>query len=562
MQNISKNALGIVFFVSSLSILFLINTPLNLSIVPLNENQGFAFVWGQCFLLWHEIAEGRGLIFVSLYSLILKIFGFNTYSIIASHIIGTLVLMICSYLIYLILKQITGNSLYGGIASLIWVLIIITPIDTQNSVVELRSHLNLNEENLCVLFSLCSILLLVKSDLFRTNPSLIISLQEKYYLVTAGFFSICSLMSKGNGAILTIGFTLFTILTLFKNKKIISKIVFFYLGAIASLLIFNLILYTFDHDLISYWKDYFFVGKYTDEHFHSLKSMLKNIIIFLTRSSFSPTNLAMHSLAIILFIICIVKFMFSSRNNLFNLLISIWGIGNACVIIIPGQYQPYYYHLIWPSIAIIFSILLNNLSKKIKKYFIFILVFMFGVRILFSVPVYYDLTKKIAPLFIFNQRESFEDPVSQLSQNSIRQKYGFLKFADKINLLLPNKSDTFYIFNLHESIGTALTPLTYVYSKRYSPTTVPCGLLQVRGILGKKVNKLKTDLLKRPPKLLIVAETNFIPTWQANYISEFLSWFDNYIKNNYIFLESVTYFHLNENRTEKFNLFWIKESNQ
>ena len=63
-----KNILGIILCLASFLIYFLLKLPLDLSVVCTNENQGFAFIFGQHFLNHLIVSPGRGLFYVAFYA--------------------------------------------------------------------------------------------------------------------------------------------------------------------------------------------------------------------------------------------------------------------------------------------------------------------------------------------------------------------------------------------------------------------------------------------------------------------------------------------------------------
>lgn len=549
-----KNKTGLLLCICSLTYYFLLNLPLNLSVLCANQNQGFAFTWGQNFLLWGELTCGRGPLFILLYAIILKIFGFNTWSIIGVHIVETIIFILVGVLIYLIVNKALKSSFYSGLAVLLWVTFITSPLSTPESLkVEILSHFNLSEESLCILFSLGSLYFLLR--------------ERKKSSFLAGIFAVCSFMSKANGAILGIATILWFIqLALFKKedfKLLGRKFLFYFIGVISSLALFNLIIYILKGDLVSFWKDYFLIGSYTNEHLKSAQSILGRFLIVMTRNSNSASNFILFLFALLLFIWGLVKCFVSkpSPEARFWSLIGIWGIGNVLVIIIPGEYQPYYYHLIWTQIAIIFVLALQGLFLKIrdkKKIItsaaIFISIF-FVYRVFLSIPAHYNIAKYYFSLNIFNQSQSFQDPVLSYDSSLIKRA-GYLQLADKINILLPSKTSTLYIFNFNEGGYTGLTPLSYIYAKRYPPTTVDCHLLQIPNILESKLIDLRSDLIKRPPDLLIISKTNYLQPWQIKPLSPFLEWFSNFTNTNYKIETALEYKQLfGEQRVESFVVY-------
>ena len=551
-MNFVKVNFGLFICISSLLILFLLNLPVNLSVLCSNENQGFAFTFGQGLLLWKELACGRGILFVSLFAIILKTFGFNTYSIIAVHIIETIILLLIGILIYLIVSKIAENNFWGGLSTAFWVIMISTPIGASDLKVEILSHYNLNEENLCVLFSLSSLFCLVLSDFFDLNQKTTTAIKQNIFSFLAGVLAVCSLMSKANGAILLIGTLLWLVLLcIFRKqdfKSLSGKILFYFFGVVLSLFFFNILLYMLGGDLINTWKDYFFLGSYTQEHLTSMKLLLSMFLKFMTRYTNSLSNFTLFLFGLLLFTAGILKGLFQrSKRNIFTnflLIIGIWGIGNVCVIIAPGAYQPYYYHLIWPSLAIVFSLGLHDISKKVNKRLMMYLTLgislFFVVRISIVTLPHIKLAKELMETNIFNQPQCFQDPV--LPYSDLTNRRAFLQLADKINILLPKKDSTFYILNFdRQGVAFGFIPTTYIYSKRYSPTTVDSSLLGIPNIIESKVKVLKNDLVKRLPELLVVSGNIYLESWQIKYLSDFIKWFSRYLKDNYNFETTFNY---------------------
>lgn len=567
MVRLLKLKTGALLCISSLLIYFSLRLPFNLSVECANENQGFAFTWGQSFLLWNELASGRGPLYVLLYALVIKIFGFNTWSIISMHYIESFVYIIAGLLIFFIVKIPSKSSLLGGLATLLWITLISTPIGGSLLKVEIRSHYNLNEESLCVFFSLLSLLFLTLGQFTELNQA-IRSTKEKIYLILSGLFSVCSLMSKANGAILLIATIIWFFLMLINrnnDKKILINKFFFYLfGASVSLLFFNIFIFTLHKDLSLFWKDYFSLGNYTSSHLTNPRLLLFNIFNFMTRYTHSLSNFLLFFTSCLLFAIGIIGVYFAKeQKKVFQSLIGLWGLGNACVIIAPGTYQPYYYHLIWPSIAIVLALGLNSLFTKLqktnRKFIIYLvsslILFFFTYRIFISVSAYCELGKELNSSSIFSQPQSFQDPVLPYNV-ALTKREGLLKAADAINVLIPSKKELLYIFNFGSKGVTGFTPLTYIYSKRYSPTTVDSALLQVPTIIESKLKVLKEDLTKRTPDVLIISKDIYLESWQKQHMIPFLNWFTEFIQTNkYEIIKVFNFSHIENGRIETFNVY-------
>lgn len=551
-----------VFF---LIVLFLLRLPLNLSVICANENQGLAFIWGQTLLLWHDLTYGRGLLYVLLYAIVLKVFGFNTMAIIGIHVLETIISISIGILIYLIVKKIMKSDMCGALSVFLWLIFICTPIGKSSLIVEISSNYNLNEESLCVLFSLLSILCLIVGGLFYNSSNL--NHKEKSLLFLAGLFAVCSLMSKASGAVLCIAIIVwFLQMYLFQReyfKQLKSRFTYCFLGIIFSLLFFNLILYKLHGDLFLSWKNYFFVGSYSHDYLLSPGAFFHQIYMFMTRYTNSINNFLLFSFVFLLFcgglISGVLKRNTQNSIKMFWSFISIWGLGNACVIIVPGDYQPYYYYLIWPSVAIILVMGLRKLflllqGRKVILSFVsvFVIAF-FAYRIYQSVPSHYKLVKALNVLSVFNQPESFQDPVLSPNQNSHFRPPKFC-LADTINAFLPGKNDTFYTLVFSQAGLSALGPLSYIYSKRASPTTVDIGLLAVPTIIETKIKVLQGDLLNRKPNILIVSKEVPLKSWQVKHLSPFLHWVENLIDNDYRYEASFN-LALRNNKTETFLVY-------
>lgn len=553
-----KTKMGLILCLSSLFIYCLITLPLSLSVVCANENQGFAFTFGQNLLLYHELASGRGPLFVLLYAIVLKIFGFNTYSIIFVHFIGTFLLFSVGLLIYFTVSKILNNNLFAGLAVLFWVFMISTPIGMSDLVVEIRSQYNLNEENLCVFFSLISLFCLV------------LSASKKIFPFLAGLFAVFSLMSKASGSVLLIATILWFFLLFFLRKedfKVLRKnIVFYFSGVLISLLIFNFILYMLCDDLFLLWKDYFLLGNYTHDYSVTPKIFLNSLFDFLTRYTHSFSNFILFFIVFLLYIFGLIKGCLKGSNGLakYWLLVSFWGLGNVCVIMVPRVYQPYYYQLIWASVSVVFSfglyeLFLKKINKRLIRIFICILIFIFFLqRIITVVPAYCKFTNDLRELSISNQPQSFQDPVLSYDHR-LAKRPGFLQLADEINLLLPDKAGTFYIFNFNEGGHTGFTPLSYIYAKRAPTTSVDSALLRVNTIVESKLRVLKKELIKRPPDILVISKNNYLSPWQIEIFNPYLKWFGDFTRENYHFETTLDYIQAFDNN--KIEIFYIYRKN-
>ena len=559
-----KKNLGLVLCIVALISLFVLKLPLNLSVLCANQNQGFGFGFGLGLLNGGELSPGRGPVYVFIYFLILKLFGFNTYSILALHAVETVVLLFIGLLLYLILRKLLGN-IYGGLAVLFWVILISTPIGGSNPEVEILSHYYLSEESVSVLLSLLSIYCLLCTNIFhlvtdKTKPP-----QNQFFSFLAGALAICAFMSKANGLVLLLAVLCFFV-QIFTVKRdfflsVWSTIAYYLLGVVCSFIVFSVFFYVFHHDLILSYENYFSIGSYTTTHLTTLKAFVTNFSLFFTRHSESLSNVVILASVFSFFFVYFLYGFFPKRNinplSNFFLFLSIWAIGNLCAIILPGQYQPYYYQLIWPNIAIFYTLVIYcaRNRKIIKWFFSIFLISLFSFKIFISAPAHVLLAKYFMNHSVFKSPQSFEDPVTTIKENKRQSIY--LEVADAINTLLPEKEQTFYVFNFGRSGYSVISPLTYIYSKRQSPTTIDCDLLKISNLIKPKIDALKKDLTSRHPEFLILSKY-FYPVNLENYaFKSFFNWFMAYVEKYYEFLDESTieYILNGENKSETFLLY-------
>ncbi len=552
-----------------LLILIIFKFPFDISVVCANENEGFSFVYGQNFSLWHTLTPGRGPLFILIYALILKIFGFNTYSIIAVHFVVTIISALIGILLFLIISRLNINKSYTFLSLIIYIILINTPIGKATLPIEIRSHHALEPEYFCVLFSLCSVFCLVFSNFYSTNTLTNHSI-KKIFIFFAGVFAVCSFMSKTSGLVLTIATIIWFGLLVFKkeqNLKLLLNVFSIYcLGLIFSFICFNVFLYFSCDDLILFWKEYFLIGAYNQNYLTSFSSLLNSVYNFMTRYTSSYNNLILFTCLIFFSIWGLVRgYFIKDQSNLstFWSLISIVSFGSIAVIITPGEYQPYYYHLIWTYTAIIFILgihdlfaLFNSFNLQFAKYLLCITVSLFFIyRVSLTIPTYNFIFKALHEVSIFNQPLSFKDPISASDlKNSNRVQ--FLKTADALNILLPDKNNTVYIFNFGKSGFSNYIPPTYIYAKRYPPTTIDCNLLKVNVLIEGKLNRLKKDLLIRSPDILVISKDLNFTDWQIEKFTPFLNWFKDFLSERYYLLG--TYELVNSQNTtesEFFNIF-------
>lgn len=539
---LKKNS-GLIILVCSLIIYSLIKLPLNLSVLCNSENEGFYFVFGKSFLEWKEFTCGP--LFALLYAAVIKIFGFNTYSIIAVHIIQNIVIILIAILLYYFVNKLLNNAFYGSLTAFLWMFFVLTPCGRMTILTEVLTHFGLEAEYFCILFSLISLLLLLESNFFQPGEQ-ILSVKERFLLFLSGLFLLIPGMFKPNGLGLFLAISFFFITLLIFERKyfrfIINKLFFVLFGIVFSLLLFQILPWIFNNDPL-FWKKFFMGGSYSQEHLGSINNLFISLIKFMTRDSLYISNFVLFLVTWILLIWGFIRyFLFRGQEILlsrFWLLLSLWGFANVLLIIAPGIYQPYYYHLIWPIIAIAFVLGIRDLvcisreiyKKKVAYFVSALLVLFFVYKVTLVFPVYLDLYSRIKLVSVLKHPESFQDPVLSTTQNPLRPN--FLKFADTINNLLPDKKDTFYVFNFNKEGLTNFTSASYIYAKRFPPTYIISDHFHYPNLLSDKLEILKKIFIERPPKLFVISKDVHMKPWQVEILTPFIKWFNEFLAAKY-----------------------------
>ncbi len=533
------NKIGIYTFLASLIAYLILKLPFMLSILCGSSNESFYFIFGQHFLNGGEFnAPGRIYLnlFVLLYALIVKIFGFGTYAILFVHFLHTIIVILTSIFIYLVSKKIFNSSFYAALNVLFYLLIKSTPIGAWGNVNEIESSLALEAECFIVLFSFCSFFFLLK---FFDSKSLLMS-------VLAGFFAILPLFFKASGAVLVLAYLCwFVYLFVFENKLLKEYLINFiyFFGVIVVLFaLYNLILLVHKTNLLYYWKFYFSVGVYSTDSILTLKNFLKLVFNFMTRYVNSVNNFLLLFFTFI-FILwgLLIKFCKFTKSltynaNLIMPLIAIWGIGNIFSVLAPGGYGSYYYELIWPasSIFLTFGIVqIDSMfgSKKIIKILLTLFLFaLFFQRILILLPTYINEIKAQINCSFLNQPESFQDPVKN-SEYPNNKRSIYLKVADLCNSYLPSKQDTVYILNVGKY--KVFPSVMYLYMKRYPPSAIISDYLNYKIFINDRLEVLKSDLIKNPPRIIISSEIYSLEEWQLTSVAPFLEWFNSFVAKKY-----------------------------
>ena len=534
--------IGLVILIFSLILYFIFKLPFNFSVLCASGNEGFYFIYSQYLLSENALRAFGGLLRILLYTLVLKFFGFGTWSIIIVHFIQTFIVMLIGIVIYLVLKKIISSSFYSALAVLFWILLQMTPIGGWGTKLELESAMALEAEYLCVLFSLGSIYYLL------------ISLEkQKLFLCSllAGVLASCSMMSKLSGSVLIIAVFCWAIYLLIVNRNLFNKIKYrfliFSLGFILSFLFFNVIIFCFMNP-VTFWEQSAWVGSYSRDFLKSPKSFLMLLWIFMSRGSNS--NFVLYFIYFLLLLWGLIRNILMKKDNLelsFIPLLSIWGIGNICAVIAPGAYGCYYFILVLPSIAIFIALGLNDLfsfrkitNHKYLKVFTFLLISLFFLhRIWIVFPIYFNYAKKIMKTSVFFQPQSLNDPVLPNGNNGYGRP-GILLLADILNSYLSDHEDKIYIFHFSKcrNIETSI----YIYIKRMSASTVVPDFFHYRRYLVPYTKTLVEDLTKNVPKLFVI-NMQFSLFEHEKITKEdlmpFINWLAIFLKENYHFKNSI-----------------------
>ena len=551
-----KERIGLFLLFGSLLFIFLVKLPFNSLVICSNVNEGYYFVFGQKFLNERTLDFPGRTLFILFYALVEKISGFGTDSIIAIHWIQTVLGFLIAIVLFILVNYVFQSKLYSGLCVLFWTLMQYVPVGGWGQGTmegELECSFALEAESFCVLFSLISIYCLLKGCLGKTKGQ-----SSFLFSLLAGLCSALSTMFKANGAVIAIAvFCLVGYLFLFKREifySTITSFVYFFIGLVISLIVFSLMICVFKGDLNFFWQNYFTIGSYNQNFLKSPQALLLIIWNTMTRYYLCWSNFFLFLLALISFTWCLIRIFFIRSNTmssvLFSPLLGIWGIGNFCALIAPGEYSSYYYVLIWPSMAIAFSIVLqdlftlnralNNNSFKIALVVFLSLFFMNRIFIVF--PAYSLMLKNLKYLDIKYQPESFQEQVKVSFTSDYNSKRpNFLKIADLINSFLPDKNDTFYIFNLGEK-HLSFTPIIYIYTKRLPSTTIVSDFLRYKKLTELYSDKLTYDLTHKSPKIIIVPDRLILNNWQVKLLNPFFQCLDVFLQKNYHFKTRIDYF--------------------
>lgn len=567
-ESITKDSrLGLALFFGSLIFYFLLKLPFNLSVTCSSTNEGFYLVFGQHFLngrhLYQDIFTARGPLFIMFYALIVKIFGFGTWSIIVLHLIHTFMVILIGIVLYFLSKKMFDSTFYTGLCVLFWILIQITPMGSWGPVLELNSTYALEGEYFCVLLSICTILCLMSAAKSQGRSKLIFS-------IFAGLLTTTSAMFKANGAVIGFAVACFLIYLFIFNKTFLTvqkNVFIFYFGTLFLSLALSIYgVYLHNGELNSFIDEYYLLGQYSKNPTRSITLLFVSITRFMFRYTPSISNLIMFSLTFLGFGWGMTRNFFLGEKSKFELywpLLSIWGIGSVAAVIAPGGYGSYYYILLWPLVAIFLVLILKDMfcytkikeNKAIKNTIVVLISAFFILRVCVLLPTYIYIIAEQSLLNIALQPESFEDPVKypyNECHNSNRPSY--LRLADLINNYLPNKNDTVYVFNFTQG-HQDFAPTIYVYSKRYPPTTVYSDWLHYDQFLNKSLKVLIKHLTYSPPKIVIIPKMLAMRPREIKFLIPFFEEFETFLQNNYYLKNSFSYLSSNNAKVEVYEVY-------
>ncbi len=534
-----KRKSGLILLISSLLFYCLVKLPFNLSVVCTSSNEGFYFVFSQYLLDTHKFDFIRGPLFIFIYALVVKLFGFGTWSIIAVHFVQTFTVCLIGISLFYLGKIVLKSDFFSGLTVLFFILFQVTPIGGWGLDFEFESAFALECEYFCILFSIWSLICLL--NISSGNKS-------KFLYFLAGIFAAFSFASKASGIIIVIALFCWCIYLFFFQKKhflnTISNISFFTLGFLMCVLLFSLVLVSLSAEPLSFWKNSFLIGSYSKSYLKSPLDFLSNILKFMTRDTNSFNNFFLFFLTFLSLAWGLVRSHIlrikDDFTQMFWTFISIWGIGNIFAVIAPGEYASYYYILVWPAVSIFLSLLLKDLFSFIKIFqmksvrilicLLISLVFIQRIAVVF--PTYLKLAKPNLDLSVFSQPQSFQDPVVFPYSPLPKKRILALWVADLINSQLPDKKDKFYVFNFFDNFPIFSANL-YIYAKRSCQTSILSDHLLVKSILEDRAIKLAKVLIETPPQIIIIPKYLHMSPALRPLIKPFLEWLTLFLEKNY-----------------------------
>lgn len=546
MKTSIQDKLGLFFFIGSLIFFFILKLPFNTFVICSNVNEGYHYLYGQYFLNEGKLGFFGVSLFHLFYAMVLKLFGFGTKSIIVIHIFQTVISILIGVVIYLLTRKVLQSSFYAGLSVLFWVLLQFVPVGGWGQAGmegEFESVFALEAEYFCVLFSLLSMYFLLMS--FMSNSG-----KAKLLSVFSGLLATSSMMFKASGTIFLISLLCFALYLFLFQKRLykltLFNLFYYFIGFVFSLFLFCLFISYIYTDFFSFWQKYFTIGSYDSSFLKSSSTFLLTLWNFMTRGSYCLSNFFLFLFAFLFFAWALTRnHIIKTSSDLLKLflpLFSIWSIGNICAIIAPGAYAAYYYNLIWPSIAIVFVIVLKDLftyvgvtRNVVFKAALTLLISGFFIHRIFLVSDnYYLMLKNLWDLNFLSQPESFQDPVRFVTNTTYNPKRpNFLVVADLINSQLPNKEDTFYIFNL-TSKHLSFTPFIYIYAKRLPPTTAISDYFYYPMHYRKfREDMLIKDFIRKPPKIIILPSKINLIDLGLEHLNSLFNWLNSFLEKNY-----------------------------
>ncbi len=541
--------LGTYIFIGSLIFYFLLKLPFNLSVLCSSTNEGFYFIFGQHFLNGMQFNPPERpclTLFVLIYALILKIFGFGSWSIIAVHFIQTILVVLIGILMFLIMDKLLDHRLYAGLTVLFWILLQLTPIGLWGYKLELDAIFALEAEYFILLFSFLSFYILVKSCK---------SEHWSVYFIS-GLIASMPIMFKASGGVFIIAIFCWFLYMAILGRDLFfytrSKFIFLFAGIILGLLLFNIFILSQNISILKYWKHLFSVGMYSNDYTRSFKLLLHNVFNFMTRYVPSTSNFILFFFSTVGAIWIILRRHFIVdilKMSTPLILLAIWGIGNMFSVIAPGGYGAYYYILVWPFVAIFTILLIKDFFNKspflrrgFVRAFAGLLIFIFvALRIYNCFPPFLSIVYEQNNLSLFNQPESFQENV-QAGTSINSKRVNLLKATDILNNFLPDKNDTIYILNSLQGKLNYFPITGYIYIKRMPPTTAVSDYLFYKMYIDNAIKTLINDLIKAPPKIIVFPQNIVSEEWNLEKLSVLIKWLDGFLIKNYHFKSGIRYF--------------------
>lgn len=508
-----------------------------------SHNEGYYFIYSYHLLEGDFFAALSRPLFILIYGIVVKLFGFGAWSILVIHFLQTVMAVLIGCLIYLILKELISSSLYAWFGCLLWILFLLAPTGDWRGDFEINALFALEAEYFSSFLSLLSIYLMILNINERATNFMV--------LLFSCVCPVLSFMFKGSGAVLIIAYIFWFLYLLIFYKEFILKrkkhLIFFFLGVLGLSVLFIVIASVWYGNIAQFLKGYFLTGSYSREHLSSFVYFLASLIKFVFRYKVSLEqvgNLVLSLFALLGFLWCFFRNSFlglkEKTNSLLWVLIAIWMVGNAFAVMAPGAYGSYYYILVWPGMCIISVLFMRDLFELFKgkiygRFFCGLVVIIycciFSHKLFMLLPFYASAIKTNYHLSFFNQPQSLQDPVLPYDLKKSRRPPVF-QVADFLNSFLPDKDDTIYIFNFPKKHFT-FSPNMYVYIKRMPPTKILSDFFSRGEYLEERIKILKADLLNAPPNVILIPKTVPIKKRHIEVLTPFIRWVDLYLASKY-----------------------------